>query len=172
MIFETERLELHQVRPSDAEFVLNLLNSPGWIKYIGDKGIKTLAHATDYILMGPIKSYRQNGFGLWLVKLKGTGTPIGLCGLIKRSYLEDVDIGFAFLPEYIGKGYGYEAAKATLDLAQSIYHLKRVVAITSKDNVASIALLKKLGLHFEKMVLIPNDPNELNFFATGKEFSI
>ena len=120
---------------------------------------------------GPVTSYQNNGFGLWLIKLKGTNTSIGLCGLIKRDYMEDVDIGYAFLPEYFGKGYAYEAAKAALDLAKTEYHLKRVVAITSKDNDRSIVLLEKLGMHFEKMIFIPNDPEELKFFATSSDFN-
>lgn len=171
MIFETERLEFHQLSLKDVDFIIDLLNSPGWLKYIGDRGIKTQADAIDYLMMGPLKSYHDHGFGLWLVKLKETNAPIGMCGLIKRDYLEDVDIGFAFLPQYIGKGYGYEAAKATLDYAKSQYHLKRIVAITSKDNQPSISLLQKIGLHFEKVISIPNDPEELNFFTTSKEFS-
>jgi len=172
MILETERLEFHLLSLADVEFIIELLNTPGWLKYIGDRGIKTTADATDYIMMGPMTSYQNNGFGLWLIKLKGTNTSIGLCGLIKRDYLDDVDIGYAFLPEYFGKGYAYEAAKATLDLAKSEYHLKRIVAITSKDNERSIALLEKLGMHFEKLIFIPNDPEELKFFATSEEFSL
>lgn len=171
MILETERLEFHHLSLSDTEFVIELLNTPGWIKYIGDRGIKTQEDAIQYIVGGPVTSYQNNGFGLWLIKLKGTNISIGLCGLIKRDYLEDVDIGYAFLPEYYGKGYAYEAAKAALDLARSEYQLKRVVAITSKDNERSIALLEKLGMHFEKMIFIPNDLEELKFFATDKDFS-
>lgn len=168
MILETERLEFHQLSLNDIDFIIDLLNSPGWLQYIGDRGIKTPEDAADYIALGPMQSYQNNGFGLWLIKLKGSNTPIGLCGLIKRDYLDDADIGYAFLPQYFGKGYAYEAAKATLDIAKSKYHLKRVVAITTKDNERSIALLMKLGMHFEKMIFIPNDPEELKFFATSK----
>lgn len=172
MILETERLEFHHLSLADVDFIIELLNTPGWLQYIGDRGIKTEADAMDYIMMGPVKSYHEKGFGLWLIKLKGTGTSIGLCGLIKREYLEDVDIGYAFLPQYFGKGYAYEAAKAALELAKSQYHLKRIVAITSKDNERSIALIEKLGMHFEKMIFIPNDPEELKFFATAEDFSL
>lgn len=171
MIFETERLEFRQLNLNHAEFIIKLLNSPGWLQYIGDRGVKTHSDAVDYLMKGPLKSYKDFGYGLWLVQLKKITTPIGLCGLIKRDYLEDADIGFAFLPDYTGKGYGYEAVMATLEVAKSHYHLKRIVAITSKNNQASISLLQKTGFHFETTITASNDPEELNLFATSKDFS-
>lgn len=172
MILETDRLQLCKITPNDVEFIFELLNTPTWLQYIGDKGIKTLADARDYIITGPMASYNKHDFGLWLVKLKQEQIPIGMCGLIKRDYLENVDIGFALLPQYTGKGYAYEAAKATLDYAQTNLALKKIVAFTNTDNEHSISLLKKIGLSFDKMITIPNDSKELMLFSTSPDFTI
>lgn len=114
-IIQTDRLILYHLGINDIDFIYELLNSPAWIKYIGDRGIKTLDDAKKYIINGPMKSYEKFGFGLWLTKLKNDETPIGICGLLKRETLNDIDIGFAFLPQYTGKGYAFEAASATLN---------------------------------------------------------
>lgn len=166
-VIETERLSLCKLNPNDVEFIFKLLNTPTWLKYIGDRGIKTMDNARDYIITGPMFSYNKHGFGLWLIKLKDDDTPVGICGLIKRDSLEDVDIGFAFLPEHTGKGYAYEAAKATIDFAKNELGLKRVVAITTKDNEGSIALLKKIGFDYEKLIKLPNEDEELMLFANN-----
>ena len=166
-IIETERLSLCKLNPNDVVFIFKLLNTPSWLKYIGDRGIKTMDNARDYIITGPMFSYNKHGFGLWLVKLKNDDTPIGICGLIKRDTLEYIDIGFAFLPEYTGKGYALEAAKATMDYAKNELELKRVVAITTKDNESSIALLKKIGFEYEKLIMLPNEDEELMLFNTN-----
>lgn len=172
MILETDRLQLCKITPNDVEFIFELLNTPTWLQYIGDKGIKTPADACNYIITGPMASYNKHGFGLWLIKLKQEQVPIGMCGLIKRDYLENVDIGYALLPQYTGKGYAYEAAKATLDYATINLALNKVVAFTDKDNEHSISLLKKLGMSFEKMITIPNDSEELMLFSTTSDFTI
>ncbi len=165
MIIETERLILCQLTPSDAEFIYELLNTPTWIKYIGDRGIKNIEDAQNYIINGPAKSYQDDGFGLWLTKLKTDETPIGICGLLKRETLEDIDIGFAFLPEYTGQGYAFEAASATLNYGYTNLNLKRIVAITIKENLHSIKLLEKIGLRFEKNIFLPGDKEELMLFG-------
>src|SRR5687768_14272461 len=113
-VLETDRLVLRWVTTDDAEFILALLNDPAWLQFIGDKGVRTLEDARDYILRSPVDMYRRLGFGLYLTELKEGGVPIGLCGVLKRDGLDDVDIGFAFLPAYRAKGYGYEAASAVL----------------------------------------------------------
>lgn len=172
MILETDRLELCKISPNDVEFIFELLNTPTWLQYIGDKGIKTLADARDYIITGPMASYNKHGFGLWLIKSKLEQVPIGMCGLIQRDYLEDVDIGFALLPQYTEKGYAYEAAKATLNYATINLALKKIVAFTDTDNERSISLLKKLGMTFEKMITIPNDSEKLMLFSTTSDFTI
>ena len=166
-IIETERLVLCRLTPYDVDFIFKLLNDPSWIQFIGDRGIRTIENAKDYIITGPMFSYNKHGFGLWLTKLKDTQTPIGMCGLIKRDSLEDIDIGFAFLPEYTGKGYAYEAAKATLQYAKKELELKRIVAITNQDNVKSIALLKKLGLDYEKLIDFQNESEQLMLFGVN-----
>jgi RimJ/RimL family protein N-acetyltransferase len=121
-------------------------------KFIGDKNVHSIADAERYLVDGPLKSYRENGFGLWLVLSKDGNIPIGMCGLLKRDYLEDVDIGFALMPDFEGLGYGFEMGNGTLIHCRDILQIDKVVAITDAQNVSSINLLKKLGLHFEKNI--------------------
>ncbi|PGM97364.1 GNAT family N-acetyltransferase [Bacillus cereus] len=149
---ETERLTLRWLDVKDAPFILELVNDPAWIQFIGDKGIKNLEDAKKYILNGPVDMYNKMGFGLYLVERKEDLTPLGMCGLIKRDSLEDVDIGFAFLEKFRSKGYGYESAAAVIEYGVQKLGLKRIVAITSIDNVASGTLLEKVGLRFEKII--------------------
>lgn len=153
-VLVTARLALRQLTTADAHFVLRLLNTPGWLQYIGDRGIRTPEAAETYILAGPVKSYADNGFGLWVVQEKDAGTPLGLCGLLKRDDLEDIDIGFAFFPENGGKGYAAEAAQATLAYARETLGITRLVAIVLEDNAPSIRLLRKLGMQEEKKILL------------------
>ena len=164
-ILETERLVLREFDLDDGEFIVELLNSPGWIEFIGNKNVKTLEDAQKYLENGPIKSYGEAGFGLSMVELKFVGVPIGMCGLIKRDTLDDVDIGFAMLPEFAGMGYGSEIAAATLEYAKTDVGLKRVVAITVENNDASIALLRKIGLRFEEMIDFGDDDEKLMLFG-------
>ncbi len=164
-ITETERLIICKLELDDAAFIVELLNDPGWIRYIGDRGVKTIDDAGAYLSNGPIKSYGLNGFGLFLVKLKEEGTPIGMCGLIKRPGLDDIDIGYAFLPEARGKGYAYESAAAVLEYGKNVIGLKRIVAITTPDNKDSIRLLEKLGMQFEKMIRVTEEADETTLFA-------
>ncbi|MED1266602.1 GNAT family N-acetyltransferase [Bacillus mycoides] len=152
IVLETERLTLRWLDVKDAPFILELVNDPAWIQFIGDKGIKNLEDAKKYILNGPVDMYNKMGFGLYLVERKEDFTPIGMCGLIKRDSLEDVDIGFAFLEKFRSKGYGYESAAAVIEYGVQKLGLKRIVAITSIDNVASGTLLEKVGLRFEKII--------------------
>jgi RimJ/RimL family protein N-acetyltransferase len=157
LITQTPRLLLRELTAEDAPFIFQLLNEPSWLQFIGDKGVRTIEDAVQYILNGPVKSYAANGFGLWLVVLKEGNTPIGMCGLIKRPTLEDIDIGFAYLPEYVGQGYAYEAAAATLEYAKHTLSLKRILAITNPDNNRSIRLLEKLGLQFKQLLTLPGE---------------
>jgi RimJ/RimL family protein N-acetyltransferase len=164
-VLETDRLILRRLVVEDGEFILALLNDPLWLRFIGDKGVRTLDGARDYILKGPVSMYERVGFGLYLTELKDAGTPIGLCGLIKRDSLEDVDIGFAFLPDFRGKGYAFEAASAVMNYGKTILGLDRIVAITSIDNDSSARLLEKIGLRFEKMVKLSDDGEEVRLFT-------
>jgi RimJ/RimL family protein N-acetyltransferase len=141
------------------------LNTPTWLRYIGDRGIKNLDEARNYLLNGPIASYKRLGFGLYLVSLKEGNVPIGMSGLIKRDGLDDVDVGFALHPDYTGKGYAFESTAAIMTYAREVLKLSAIVAITTEDNVHSIALLKKIGLDYKKMVILPGNPKEYMLFG-------
>jgi len=168
-ILETERLVLREFSIDDAEFILTLLNTPAWIEYIGDKNVRTLEDAVNYLENGPIKSYKENGFGLWLTSLKNNNTPIGMCGLVNRDSLKDIDIGFALLPEYSRLGYAYEIANATINYATHILQINKVVAITDSNNIPSIKLLNKLGLQFEKTLKLSENDTVLLFSPSNDE---
>jgi [ribosomal protein S5]-alanine N-acetyltransferase len=159
----SERLVLRNLAPTDAAFIYTLLNSPGWLQFIGDRGIKTLDDARNYIESGPMKSYELNGFGLMLVEHSALAVPIGICGLIKRDTLPDLDLGFAFLPEFASKGYGFEAATAIMRHAKSNLNISHLLAITNLDNEISIALLHKLGFQFQRLITF--DKDELRLYA-------
>lgn len=162
-ILETKRLLLREFTVDDAEFILELVNTPLWLEFIGDKNIRNKENAIDYIENRLQKSYINNGYGLWLMQLKVDATPIGMCGLLNRESLEDIDIGFALLPEHERKGYTYEAAKATLTYAEKVLQISKVVAITNTNNIASIRLLNKLGLQFDQELLLSEDDPVLLF---------
>jgi len=166
-ILETERLSLRHLSTDDAPFILELLNDPSFIKNIGDRGVRTMPDAEAYILKGPAVSYEKNGFGLYLVILKETGESIGICGLIKRDTLDDVDIGYAFLPKFWSKGYAVESAIAVMGYGQKVMGLKRILAITIPENQGSIHVLEKIGFTFEKMVKLAGDEPELMLFASN-----
>ena len=163
-ITETKNLVIKELNTGDADFILELVNDPDWINFIGDRGVKTKKQASKYILDRHVKSYLDHGFGLYVVKIKGKDIPIGICGLVKRSGLEDVDIGFAFLPQYRGKGYAYESAIAVLNYARIELGIHRVVAITSPENEPSARLLERLGLKFDKLIKLPNQEEDSCLF--------
>ena len=186
-ILETERLLLREVSETDAEFILDLLNQPSFIKYIGDRNVRTIEEARDYIESRFRKSYRENGFGLYSVELKpefrASGAPvtdsesknqnlkskiempIGICGFVKRDTLPDADIGFAFLPQFERKGYAFESAAAMMKYGREVLSLKRVLAIVSLENESSIRLLEKLGFEFERLIKFPHETAELKLFS-------
>ena len=165
-IIETERLILRPFTPADAEFILTLLNEPSFVRYIGDKKVRDLEAARQYILNGPVASYERHGFGLCLVELRESHAPIGMCGLLKREELPQPDIGFAFLPAYWNKGFAFEAAAAVLQDASERLRLERILAITSLDNEASIKLLQRLGFSFERVIKLSAGSDEVKLFAT------
>ena len=171
-VIQTGRLSLRELDFGDAEFILELLNEPSFIRNIGDKGVRTPADARTYILQGPMDSYARNGFGLYATCLRhgaldGTpaGTAIGICGLVKREGLNDPDVGFAFLARYWSKGYAVEAAAGVLAHARKALNLRRIVAITSPDNAPSIAVLEKIGLKFERTIRLVDHSPELKLFG-------
>lgn len=162
---ESERLFLRPLTLEDGEFIVELLNTEGFIKYIGDRNVKTVEQAKSYLLNGPLKSYEANGFGLGLVQLKTDRTPLGMCGLLQRDYLDHPDIGFAFLPEHNGKGYAREIAKAVIDYWFQKLQLERVLAIVLPENFSSIRLLEKLGFRYEKNFVSPDTYEELCLYS-------
>jgi RimJ/RimL family protein N-acetyltransferase len=164
-LLETQRLSLRRLSIEDDAFILELVNDPLWLRFIGDRGVRTLDDARDYILKGPVAMYERMGFGLYLVERRSDGVPMGICGLIKRDALDDVDLGFAFLPEYRAQGYAYESAAAVLGYGQNVFGLARIVAITSPDNDRSVQLLEKLGFNFEKLIRLPNNNETVKLFA-------
>jgi RimJ/RimL family protein N-acetyltransferase len=164
-VIETDRLVLRRLTIEDAPFILGLLNDPDWLRFIGDKGVRTLDDARDYIRTGPIESYARHGFGLFLVSLRSDGTAIGLCGLLKRDVLEDVDVGYAYLPQFRGRGFAREAAAGVLRFAKDTVGLTRVAAITNPDNERSIRVLEKLDLAYERMVRLSEDAPEIRLYA-------
>ena len=161
VVLETERLVLRWVTIDDAPFILELLNEPSFLEFIGDKGVRNLDDARNYILTGPVASYQRFGFGLYLVVLKPDATPIGMCGLLKRDTLPDVDVGYAFRPDFWSRGFAFEAAAAVLAHGREAFGLARIVAITSPDNAASKALLLKLGLRFEAALVLADKDTHL-----------
>jgi len=164
-VLETKRLILRQFSRADAGLILELLNEPSFLQNIGDRGVRTLSDAERYIETGPVASYARNGFGLYLIVLKESNESIGMCGLIKREALEDVDVGYAFLPRYWSKGYAIESVLGVMEYAKNIVHLKRVVAIVDPNNQGSIRVLEKAGFTLEKMVRLSTDDIELKLFA-------
>jgi RimJ/RimL family protein N-acetyltransferase len=149
----------------DAQFMLGLLNEPSWLRFIGDRGVRTIEDARNYILTGPIAMYDRLGYGFYIVESKADANQLGICGLAKRDFLDDPDIGFAFMPEHCGKGYGYEAAFAVLEYAKHEIGLQRVVATARPDNTISANLLEKLGLRYERMIRHPEGDRELKLFS-------
>jgi RimJ/RimL family protein N-acetyltransferase len=164
-ILETERLVLRPFTHDDARFIVTLVNTPGWIEFIGDRNIKTQEQAITYLENGPLKSYELHGFGLSMVELKDRGTPIGMCGLLKRETLDYPDIGFAFLPEYTGKGYALEIAKSTLTFANEQLNIHPILAIVMPTNTRSIQLLEKVGMKFMKAFKSSENAEELMLFS-------
>jgi RimJ/RimL family protein N-acetyltransferase len=164
-VLETERLTLRQLELGDAAFILELLNEPAFIENIADKGVRSLDDARAYLASGPLASYARHGFGLWLVALKETGTPVGFCGLIQREGLDSPDVGYAFLARHWSRGYAVEAASATVAYGFSELGLDRIVAITAPDNRRSIQVLERIGLRFEKMIELPQHGGASRLFS-------
>ena len=163
---ETDRLRLRRLSPGDAEFVLRLLNEPSFIQNIGDRGVRNADDARAYILNGPVASYEKHGFGLWLVEEKESGEPVGICGLLKRDALEDVDLGYALVPEHWSKGYASESASAVMAYARAKLGLGRILAIVDAGNQGSIRLLEKIGFECEGMIRLSGDSPEVKLFAS------
>ena len=164
IVCETERLLIRHLTLHDAAFIVRLLNEPSFLRFIGDRGVRTEEDAVKYLKTGPLDSYRRHGFGLFAVARREDGHPLGICGLLKREALDDVDIGFAFERAHWGRGYALEASTAIMDLGFRTLGLPRIVAITAVDNDASMRLLHKLGFGFLRRVQLSQGGEELNLF--------
>ena len=147
-MIKTKNLTIRHLNITDADFILRLTNDPDWLTFIGDKGIRSVDDAVQYIQNGPMAMYQSHGFGLYFVGLNDSETPVGICGILKRDSLEHPDLGFAFLPEFRGKGFAFESAEAVLAHAKSELKLKKILAITLPNNERSKHLLKKAGFQF------------------------
>ncbi len=165
-MLETPRLRLRRFTIDDAPFVLRLLNEPSFLEHIGDRGVHSFEDAEAYIRNGPLTMYEELGFGLWVVE-DMQETTVGTCGLLKRPTLDDVDIGYALFPEHCGRGYATEAVGAVLGYAKAALGMNRVVAIVSPGNAASIAVLEKVGMNFERVVQLADDADELRLYAAA-----
>ena len=163
-VLETSRLNVRRMKPDDAAFMLRLLNNPSWLNFIGDRGVRTLEDARRYIENGPMGSYERFGFGFYIVELKDDGTPIGMCGLAQRDYLDAPDIGYALMPEFAGHGYAFEAAAGVLDYARTALRLPRMLATTRTDNASSSRVLEKLGMRHVGMVNATDVGRELMLY--------
>lgn len=165
-IIETERTILREVTKEDGKFILDLLNQPSFIKFIGDRNVRTVEQARDYIESRFTASYEKFGFGMWAVVLKETNQPIGICGFVRRDSLPDADIGFAFLPQFEGKGYAFESAAAALRYGRTVLNLNRILAIVTQTNASSIKLLEKLDFKYERLIEMPGEEKELKLFSS------
>jgi RimJ/RimL family protein N-acetyltransferase len=169
MNLETERLIISEISLEDAPFFYELVNDPAWIQFIGDRDVKTITDAENYLRNKIIPSYKKNGFGFYLVSTKIQNRPIGISGLIDRDGLDNVDVGYAFLPEFRGKGFAFEATKAILTFAKNDLHLDPIVAITNLDNLKSCQLLERLGLKFDKIIQLADDHEKCRLYRTQQK---
>lgn len=166
-ILETERAILREIVAGDDAFVLDLLNQPSFIRYIGDRGVRTLAEAREFIESRYRRSYREHGYGLYTVERKEDGASLGICGFVKRETLPDADIGFAFLPQFWSQGYAYEAAAAAMRYGREVLRFAKILAITTQDNESSCKLLLKLGFQYDGLIKTPSDEVELKLFSAA-----
>ncbi len=165
VVATTSRLRLRRFNPEDAAFILELVNQPEWLRHIGDRNVRDLAAARAYLRNGPLAMYARHGFGLYAIELNSGGAPIGMCGLLKRDTLPDVDIGYAMLTAHTGHGYALEAAGACVDLARRQFQLARLIAITAPDNARSAQLLVRLGMRLERRIPHGDPAEELCLYG-------
>jgi len=165
IILKTKRLQLRRMTLDDADFIIKLLNSPKWIRFIGKRAVETLDQAREYLLKRVLPNYDSLGFGFYIIEKKSDLSRVGNCGLTLRTGMEHADIGYSLLPQYEGKGYAFEAAEAILKYGFEIHMLEHIEAIVTHDNEASIHLLKKLGMKYKSKIMLPDDDEELMLFG-------
>jgi RimJ/RimL family protein N-acetyltransferase len=168
-VLESNRLSLRRLTLEDAEFIFGLVNQPSWLRFIGDKNVRNLDDARNYLRTGPLDMYQRFGFGMFMVERKDDGVAIGTCGLLKRDILPEPDIGYAFLPEHWGKGYALEAANAVLEYGHYAHELTRILAIVAPGNERSIRVLERCGMRYERMFPM-SETDEVKLFS--REFSL
>jgi RimJ/RimL family protein N-acetyltransferase len=164
-VLSSERLLLRELTHDDAGFVIELLNDPDFVRFIGDRGVRTEADARAYLDKGPIASYARHGFGLYAVVTRDAAQVTGICGLLRRDWLDEPDVGFAYLPRFRGRGYAGEAARAVLDDAAGRLGLARITAIVSPGNERSIRVLAKLGFRYERDARPPGENADVRVFV-------
>ena len=164
-MLHTPRLLIDPLTEDDAPFMLALLNDPDFILHIADRGVRSVDQARQYLRDGPLRSYRENGFGLWAVRPAAGGEPLGICGLVKRATLANADIGYAFLPAARGRGLALESARAVLDHAKDGLGLRRLLAIVTPGNQPSRQLLESLGFAYESMIQLTPEAEALCLYA-------
>ena len=162
---ETDRLRIRALTIIDAGFMMQLMNTPTWIKNIGNRNVNDSTTASNYIANNIINSYHINGFGLFLVAVKKDNQSAGICGIVKREGLVIPDLGFAMLPKYEGKGIATEASKAVVQYAKETLQLSQLAGITKADNIASIRVLEKVGMEFKEKILLPQDANMFSLYT-------
>ena len=163
-VLETSRLSLHEFEISDAPFLLEIMNQPDYHRYIGDRGLRTVADAETYIKEKIITEYEKRGFGFWLVRLKDGMSPVGFAGIIVRDELDEPDVGYAIHEIFAGNGYAEEATRGILRYIAEFLHIPVICAIADPDNKASINVLMKCGFHFDRKALVFSDEAELNIY--------
>ncbi|MBA6413498.1 GNAT family N-acetyltransferase [Parahaliea sp. F7430] len=162
---KTPRLLIESLTLADADFILSMLNDPDFVANVADRGIRSLEQARQYIADGPLRSYRELGFGMYILRKRSTRESIGVCGLFKRAELKDVDIGYGLLPAARGQGLALEAAQGVYDYATSELGLTRLVAIVAPTNAPSIKLLEKLGLRYESEIQLASSDKPVLLYA-------
>lgn len=166
-IAQTSRTDIERICLADAPFFLELVNNPTWLRYVGDRDIHDVKAAEDYLTNGILKHYEDNGYSYYAVRTKG-GTAIGVCGFLKKPYLQHEDFGFAFLPAYQRQGYGFEAGLCILDYGVQHFGFQELDAVTTVDNDASIGLLEKLGFAYDRMIDIPDENEQLQLYRWSR----
>jgi RimJ/RimL family protein N-acetyltransferase len=166
-VLETERLVLREVEGADAPFMLELLNSPGFLENIGDRGVRDEDQARAFIEDRILASYRDHGFGMWLIEERAGAARVGIAGLIQRDGLDVPDVGYAFMPNVWGRGYAQEVAAAVVAHARETLGLQRLAAITTPENFASMAVLRKIGFTLQGMIVLPGIDRESTHFTIG-----
>ena len=164
----TERLTIRAFTLDDAAFIVTLVNDPDWLRFIGDKAVKTREDARRYLATGPLAMYERYGFGLCAIERNKNRATIGMCGLIRREGLEDVDIGYALVPEVRGQGFALEAARAVLEHGLTTLRIDRIVAITDPDNVASTRVLEGLGMRLERHLRMGEGAKRVALYAVRR----